>query len=150
MKLRGLKYKLLLQMMPVVIVIFLLCIGYIIFSLRKQAIADNEKLAFSYVEEVANEVKARMNEDIGLSRAIANAAATYVDSSGVARENFIKGMLSGIVEGDDRYHSAWLSVELKYFEPTWDRPYGRKRYTFYQKGEPAIDSANLQGDLKGK
>ncbi|UII34876.1 GAF domain-containing protein [Fulvivirga ulvae] len=149
MKLRGLKYKLLLQIMPVVTVIFLACIGYIIFSLRQQAIEDNEKLAFSYVEEVANEVKARMNEDIGLSRAIANAAAVYKDSLGIVRENFIKGMLSGVVEGEDSYHSAWLSIELSHFEPTWNLPYGRKRYTFYHQGPPAIDSANLKGDLRG-
>ncbi|ELR70319.1 hypothetical protein C900_04004 [Fulvivirga imtechensis AK7] len=135
--------------MPVVILVFLACIGFIVVTLRSQAIEDNEKLAFSYVENLANEVKARLNEDIGLSRAIASSVVPYKDSTGVARENFIKGMLSGIIQTEERYHSAWLSVELQHFEPTWDKAYGRKRYTFYHTGSPAIDSANLEGDLKG-
>lgn len=135
--------------MPVIILVFLACIGYIVFTLRDRAIQDNEKLAFSYVENVANEVKARLNEDIGLSRAIASAVIPYKDSAEHVRDAFVEGMLSGIINTGDRYHSAWLSLELNHFDPSWDKPYGRKRFTFYHTGEPAIDFANLEGDLRG-
>jgi methyl-accepting chemotaxis protein len=50
---------------------------------------------------------------------------------------------------DKRYLSTWLSLELSAINNEWDKPYGRKRYTFYQAGDPVVDSINLTGDVAG-
>lgn len=150
MKILGkIKGKLIFYISIIVVFTYLLSIGFTIVNSRNKAIKDAEKLVESVLKENANGVKARLNEDLGLARSLANTIVKFKDYPDSVRSIVIKNVLEGALDGNERYHNSWLSLELSFFDPDWELPYGRQRYTYYQEGEPVLDRKNLDGDDTG-
>ncbi|MDN5200087.1 GAF domain-containing protein [Fulvivirgaceae bacterium BMA10] len=147
---KKIRTKLMLLITIVSLVTYILCISYVIIKFRQKAVEKAKDLAHSYTIQNANEAKSQLNKDLGMARAIASTIALYQNDSVLLRETTIDKILTSVLYEDERYYSTWVSLELNAFEPSWGKPYGRKRFTYYRVGgEPSIDSVNLDGDLIG-
>jgi len=145
----SIRKKLVLYTLPALAIIYILSVSAITVSLRKKAIEDAYNLAQGYIFRAANDVKASLNEDLGVAGAMAYSLAQLEDDSVEARESIVEKVLNGVLKNKQKYYSTWASLELAAYDPTWGKTYGRKRFTYYKQGNPIIDSVNIQGDEPG-
>lgn len=142
------RYKLFI-LVAIIVVTYGLAVAFIVANFREKLTDDAKQLTMSYLNENASTARTIINSDFEIARTIANTLANTVDFETSNREALTAKVLEGTVRQNPRYLSAWLSMELSAVDPSWDRPFGRKRYTYYQSGAPVFDTINQTGDVVG-
>ncbi|HOA09043.1 MAG: GAF domain-containing protein [Bacteroidales bacterium] len=150
MKVRlKLRSKLLLSVLSTAIVVFLVSFGYLTNKLEDITLRS----AFRYVDattrEHSNAVKANFDEEMGMARAMAQGFQNYKDLNYEEINKNSLRVLQGIAVNNPQFLSVWASWELNSIDRTWDKPYGRVRYTyFWENGalKYVEDRVNLTGD----
>ncbi len=146
MKLRS---KLLIALLAVSVVIYVMTIGYFSYSLRKHSIQEAKSLADTYAEQKANEVKSRLNEDMGIARSMAQSLKNIQKIPYEIRGRVESEVLGEVLKGNPQYDGTWLSWELSTVDSLWTLPYGRKRITYFKEGGNLvqdIDTLDTAGD----
>jgi methyl-accepting chemotaxis protein len=146
---RGIRFKLLFYIGITSLVLYVIVFGYLIFNSRSLSLDLSENVIKQYAWRNANHTKAIINRDLGIAQGMAASVNQYMDQDSSLRETAITHLLNSVLSLDKRYYASWLSLELKNIDSSWTQPYGRKRYTFYQKGDPVIERINLEGDDPG-
>ncbi|MCC5920421.1 MAG: GAF domain-containing protein [Cyclobacteriaceae bacterium] len=145
----SIKQKLLFIIVGIVMITYISSMTYLLLSLRSQTLTEAKKLSESYTTQIAEEVSTTFNKDLGVVKGLARLYEQYTDDQTPNRLELIHRGMKGAASIDDRYYSAWISLELEYFDSAYFKPHGRYRYTHYQVGPPVTDTLNLDGDDVG-
>src|SRR5688500_2628035 len=86
-----------------------------------------------------------LKADFEIARTICATVVSSLNMAAEAREDLTGRLLSSAARQNSRYLSTWVSIELFAIDSTWQKPYGRKRYTYYQSGDPVFDTVNVDG-----
>lgn len=131
---------------------YAITITYFSIELRKNGLSEGKKLADSAIKEKANEVKARLLEDLVISRTMGSILANYVDFDEETRKRMQKELLTQVLKDNPKYESVWVSWELQAIDTDWDKPFGRERTSYFivndslRLQETRLD---LDGDVEG-
>ncbi len=146
------RQKMMLLILGVTLFTYVATIAYFSISIRDNGLREGRKLASAIVLQKANEVKSRLAEDVATARTMASIIKNYVAFDPVTRRQQQFELLTSVLLENPKYQSTWLSWELRTIDPTWDKPYGRQRSTYYVKDgsvNATIDRVDLDGDVEG-
>jgi methyl-accepting chemotaxis protein len=136
-------------LVAIIITTYGLAVGFILINFKNKLTEDAKDLTTAQLDKNANSAGAIISGDFQIARTLASTLAATVNMETVVREDVTSKILDAAVKQDKRYLSAWLSMELSAIDPGWSKPFGRKRYTYYQSGEPTFDTVNRDGDVEG-
>jgi methyl-accepting chemotaxis protein len=142
--------KLLLSVIAIASVVFLLSIGYLTNELSKKSLKDAYRIADATARENANLIKASLNSEMGMARAMTQSISHYKELSEKQRIDLTKKILGNIAAQNPDFLSVWCSWELGYIDPTWKKPFGRVSYTYYRENgnlQYTEESKNTDGDI---
>ncbi|WP_420578213.1 methyl-accepting chemotaxis protein [Ekhidna sp.] len=135
--------KMMLFILGLTVIIYVITIGYISYNLRKNAIAEAEKLADSYAKQKAGEIKSIIDEDLAVARIMAKAVEEYTYLPDAQRNELRKTFLEKVLKLYPKYDATWMSWELRFIDPNWDKTYGRERFNSYMEGDKIKSSMEL-------
>lgn len=115
---------------------------------------DAYKTANTSAQAYSNLIKADMNTEMNMVRALAQSATyTKADLTEDQKLDVIKRILYNIVKDNPQINSIAASYELSYLDPNWTKTFGRVRYTYFRQQndniEWVIDTLNTNGDKIG-
>lgn len=150
MKLRmKLRSKLLLSVLLVATVVFLVSISYLTTKLETITLRNAFKYVDATTAEYSNKIKAGLDSEIGMARSMAQSFTNFEDLSKDELRSSIVRMIKGVTLQNPDFLSTWVSWQLKYYDESWDKPYGRQRYTYYwENGKMRFvdEKLNLDGE----
>lgn len=141
--------KMMIFIVGVTVLIYIISLGYISFQLRANAIDEAQKLADSYAQQKANEIKAILDEDMAVARSMADIIKDYTSMKRPLRDTLRKKLMVNILKQYPKYDATWMSWQLWAIEDGYDKPYGRERKNYYMRDGKLNSSgelANLDGD----
>ncbi len=125
---------------------------YVGISINKMARDQAELFADNIAEKYSKEVESKLNFEMGYSKAIANFLNDYnkFDDSlrVVLHDHFL---LSG-AKANKQWTSLWSSVEYRFIDSTYNKPYGRKsRLTTNENGKYVLSyfDKDMDGEKVG-
>lgn len=133
----------------VIAIIYVLTVGYITLSLRSEAIEEGWKLVNTAAHQKAREIETVLNEDIAVARTMATAMKAIVNLPEKQRIQARRDIMVDVLKSNPKYEAVWMSFELWTIDPSWTKPYGRERATYYLKGDEIqehIRLGNIDGD----
>jgi methyl-accepting chemotaxis protein len=133
----------------VVILAYSLVVGLILTNFQNQLIDGATDLTMANLRGNASNAAMVLKADFAIARTIAATITSSLNTPTAAREDLTGRILSSTANQSSRYLSTWASLELFIIDSTWQKPYGRKRYTYYQSGDPVVDTVNMEGDNIG-
>lgn len=142
------KQKMMFFILGLTVVIYSITLGYTIYSLRKDAITEAKKLADTYASDKANDIKAKLDEDMAITRAMTLIVQDYVYLPEAEREELQLQLMKNILREHPRYEAVWMSWQLQYIDSAWQNEYGRLSINCYwDNGE--IKTSQERKDLTG-
>ena len=144
--------KMMLYILGTSVVIYVITLGYIGFNLREKAIIEAKKLADSYAYQKANNIKATLNEDMAIARAMAAVVRDYTFLPTNQRDSLRNSLMINVFKEYPKYDAVWMSWELSFIDPDWTKSYGRERVNYYMRAGTLNSSrelANTDGDIEG-
>lgn len=152
-KLRKLKIrqKMMLYIMGATTLIYVGLFSYVGVNLKEKSLDEAIKLADSYAMQKANDINARMQEDLSIARSMAVILADYADLPTDTRFQMQKSLMTSILKKYREYDAIWLNWELSAIDPEWSAPYGRRRITYFWKDgviQETLETIDTNGDDK--
>ncbi len=130
------------------VVIYSITLGYTIYSLRKEAVKEAHKLADTYASDKANDIKAKLDEDMAIARSMALIVQDYVDLPSEQRIRLQSQVMESILREHPKYEAVWLSWQLQYIDSTWQNEHGRLSiYCYWDYGK--IKTSQERKELDG-
>ncbi|MFC2086408.1 GAF domain-containing protein, partial [Bacteroidota bacterium] len=117
--------KLLLYIISTSIVIFLITVGYIEFKSSRMAFDDAKSIAAKTAKEYAAKIEKDFNNDLMVTRTLAEAFQVYKNFNNEEWQSMIKEIYHYIFETHPNYYAIWDSWELNKIDSTYNKPYGR-------------------------
>ena len=111
----GLNAKMNLYILSVVLLLFVLSFGYVLFSYRQSSIAASKELAWNKSSDIANQVKGYLDNSLQITRTIGNSLVA-LRSNGNANRDDVNNMLKQVLEKNDYVLSAWTIWEPNAFD----------------------------------
>lgn len=144
----------LLYIMGAAALLYIGIFSYVGSRLKEESKKEAIKLADLNAMQKANNINARMMEDMSVARSLAIILGDYADLSTDSRDSMVKSMLTNFLKKYPVYNAIWVNWELNAIDPAWQLPYGRQRVTFFRKGDQFgetveildTDGSNLVGD----
>ncbi len=141
--------KMMLFILGLTVIIYIITLGYISYNLRLNAISEAEKLADSYAGQKASTIKAIIDEDLSVARVMAQAVEEYTYMPDEQRNELRKTFLEKVLRQYPKYDATWMSWQLEFIDPNWDKSYGRERFNSYMDGNEVKSSLEL-AELDGR
>lgn len=141
--------KMMLFILGLTVIIYVITLGYISYNLRDNAISEAEKLADSYAMQKANDIKTIIDEDLAVARIMAQAVEEYTYMPDAQRNEIRKTFLEKVLQQYPKYDATWMSWQLEFIDPNWDKSYGRERFNSYMDGNEIKSSLEL-AELDGR
>ncbi|MEP1032340.1 methyl-accepting chemotaxis protein [Ekhidna sp.] len=141
--------KMMLFILGLTVIIYVITLGYISYNLRGNAISEAEKLADSYAMQKANVIKTIIDEDLAVARIMAEAVEEYTYMPDAQRNELRKTFLEKVLKMYPKYDATWMSWQLEFIDPNWDKSYGRERFNSYMDGDEIKSSLEL-AELDGR
>ncbi len=141
--------KMMVFILGITVLIYIITLGYISYNLRNNAITEAEKLADSYAQKKANTIKAIIDEDLAVARIMADAVEEYTYMPDEQRNDLRKTFLEKVLLRYPKYDATWMSWQLEFIDPNWDKSYGRERFNSYMDGDEVKSSLEL-AELDGR
>ena len=149
----NLKTKMLVYILSASLVIYVLALGYVSLRLKNIAFDNAKELTNTYAKEYANYVKADLNVDMNMTRALAQVSKIYKNLPPDQMKDILNEMIDHLIKENPDFLSTWYNWELSAIWPDWEKPHGRLRITYYRIGneirykEEIIDT--IPGFTKG-
>ena len=142
--------KILLLIESTIVIIFAIAIGYISLSSKKMALEDAKKITNSHARENANLIKADLEKDMGIARALSYSFLSYENIPREQRKEIYSNILKNTFIENPIFLAVWASFELEtYGEETYDKTYGRERFEIYSSNNKIVvskEKLNMSGD----
>lgn len=111
----------------------ILAVGYITYKLKTNALTDAKDKIDAIAREKANSVKADLDIDMIMSRALAQALETFADQPFSEWKEQQNEILENIIRKNPEFVSVWSNWELSVIRSDYDKPDGRIRLTYYRQ-----------------
>lgn len=142
------KKKMMIFILGLTVAIYSITLGYTIYSLRKDAIKEAKILADTYASDKANDIKAKLDEDMAITRAMSLIMQDYVSLPTELREDLQFRLMSNVLQKYPKYEAIWMSWQLQHIDSEWYKEYGRLSINCYwDNGE--IKTSEEMKDLDG-
>ena len=142
------KKKMMVFILGLTVAIYSITLGYTIYSLRKDAIKEAKKLADTYASDKANDIKAKLDEDMAITRAMTLIMQDYVSLPTEQREDLQFRLMRNILREYPKYEAVWMSWQLQFIDSEWYKEYGRLSInSYWDNGE--IKTSQEKKDLEG-
>ncbi|MTI39483.1 GAF domain-containing protein [Fulvivirga lutimaris] len=125
------KKKMIIFILGLTVIIYSVTLGYTIYNLRSDAINEAKKLADTYASDKANDIKAKLDEDMAITRAMALIVQDYVTLPTNEREEMQFRLMKNILAEYPKYEAVWMSWQLQYIDTAWTNNYGRLSINCY-------------------
>ncbi|MEO9871854.1 methyl-accepting chemotaxis protein [Ekhidna sp.] len=135
--------KMMLFILGITVVIYVVTLGYISYNLRSNAITEAQKLADSYAQIKADDIKNIIDEDLAVARVMAKAVEDHTFLPEEQRKNSRKKFLDKILLLYPKYDATWMSLEYRFIDPEWNKNYGRERFNSYLENNQVKSSTEL-------
>ena len=142
------KKKMMFFILGLTILIYSITIGYTIYNLRDEAIKEAKKLADTYASDKSNDIKAKLDEDMAITRAMTLIMQDYVDLPTDQREDLQFRLMKSILKEYPKYEAVWMSWQLQYIDTAWTKEYGRLSINCYWDNG-VIKTSQEKKDLTG-
>jgi len=130
--------------------IYIISVGYISINLKNSTIRDAKLLADAYSRQYSNFAKADLNSDFDISRTIAQSYYGYKNIPDSLRKEIYNEILKNVAENNPQFVSVWSCWEISAWDSSWDKDYGRYRFTYYRKNgqlyKKPEETLNTEGD----
>lgn len=139
----------LLSVIIIASIVFISSIGYLTSNLKDKSLKDAFKLADAVARENANIIRSSLNIEMGMARSFANSFHNFRSIPERDRESISKLFLNGIAVENPDFLSVWISWEKNALDKTWQKSYGRDRFTYYRENgelKYKMDIKNYEGD----
>ncbi|MGM0550195.1 MAG: GAF domain-containing protein [Bacteroidota bacterium] len=127
----NLKAKMLLNILVLSSIIYAIALGYVSYRMNTIAFSQAKELTKTYSRAYANQVKADLNNEMSMSRALAHTLEEYAAFPEEKRKEITVAILENVAARNPDIMATWLSLELSFIDSLWEQPYGRERITFY-------------------
>jgi methyl-accepting chemotaxis protein len=142
------KKKMMIFILGLTVAIYSITLGYTIYSLRKDAIKEAKNLADTYASDKANDIKAKLDEDMAITRAMALIMQDYVSFPTEQRKDLQFRLMRNVLAKYPKYEAIWMSWQLQYIDSEWYKEYGRLSINCYwDNGE--IKTSEEMKDVDG-
>jgi len=142
------KKKMMIFILGLTVAIYSITLGFTIYSLRKDAIKEAKKLADTYASDKANDIKAKLDEDMAITRAMSLIMQDYVSLPTEQREDLQFRLMKNVLQKYPKYEAIWMSWQLQYIDSEWYKEYGRLSInSYWDNGE--IKTSQEKKDLEG-
>ncbi|MEE4197330.1 MAG: GAF domain-containing protein [Bacteroidales bacterium] len=145
----NLKTKMLVYILTASSIIYALALGYVSLKLNNIAFNNAKELTDTYAREYANYVKADLNVDMNMTRALAQVSKGYKNLDPQNRKEIQKEMLLHLIKDNPNFLSTWYNWELSAIWPDWDKPHGRLRLTYYRMGGQILYKEEILDTVPG-
>jgi methyl-accepting chemotaxis protein len=142
------KKKMMIFILGLTVAIYSITMGYTIYSLRKDAIVEAKKLADTYASDKANDIKAKLDEDMAITRAMSLIMQDYISLPKEQREDLQFRLMKNVLEKYPKYEAIWMSWQLQYIDSEWYKEYGRLSINSYWDNG-VIKTSQEKKDLEG-
>lgn len=131
MKIRN---KILLFVLTGTLIVFVAAFSFLAFQNKATILKESKKIVENKALEAANFVTAKFDNDMGASRALANAFIYHrnIDSLEEKAEIFLE-MEKHVTDANPDYISVWSSWQLSEFDPKWGDNPGRVSISAFRK-----------------
>lgn len=123
-----------LYIMGATALLYIVIFSYVGIRLNDESLKESIRLADSYAVQKANDINARMQEDLSITRSMAIILSDYAHLPADTRYEMQKSLMTSILKRYKGYDAIWMNWELGAIDPEWNLPYGRKRITYFRKG----------------
>lgn len=147
-----LNYRLLISILSVTVIVFMITFFYIGYKIKPILRNDVERIADAYAGQYANLVRSFLTEEMHISKTMAYQFETMGDLSGEQKIASSLKLQEKIFSEHLDYRSVWMSWELQFLDPNWQKPFGRIRINLHGKGGKntvQFDTLNANGDDLG-
>ena len=134
----GINSKMILLILSITISIYAISMAYMMISLKRISMRDAQKIADTYAREYANLAGSNFNVDMDISRALSQAYLGYKNLQPEQRLTFYNEILKNVLERNQNFLSTWLIWEIGAIDPTYTKPHGRARFTYYRNQQQDI------------
>ncbi len=144
----AIKKKMMIFILGLTVSIYGITFGYTIYSLRQDAISQAKILSDTYASDKANNIKAKLDEDMAITRAMTLIMQDYILLPTEQREELQYQLMKDILREYPKYEAVWMSWQLQYIDSAWYKEYGRLSInSYWDNGE--IKTSEEKKDLEG-
>lgn len=132
--------------------IYIVTLAYVSIGFYKRSVREAKEQIDIYTRNKANQIAAALNEDMGISRSLAQTLSAHIDDSEEDRYNYTKSMLSNVLKGNSKYISTWVSWEYNFVKEGWPNPFGRQLLIYSNPNGNIIETKkerDINGDVEG-
>ncbi len=129
------KKKMLFLILGLTVTIYVISFSYAGYTLRTGAIAEVKKVTDSYAKEKALDVKATMDEDMTVSRIMAEAVKNMTFLPKEQRLAMRKKFFDNVLRLYPKYDATWMSWHLEVIDSNYNESSGRERYHSYWEND---------------
>jgi PAS domain S-box-containing protein len=108
-------------------------VGYLVIKLSKISLREAYEKADIIARESANLVRTSLNHDMDISRTMVHAMSNFREIPESQRADVFTSMIYGIAIENPSILSIWGSWELNALDKSYNKPFGRQRYTYYRE-----------------
>lgn len=144
----NIRQKMLLLILGVTILVYVVTLGYIAFSWRKNAIADAERLTDTSALQKANRVHSQFESYLGVSRTMAAMANDLGSLPTEERFREQDRILRQIQVNMKEFATVWISWDMQAIDPAWPTSHGRERNVYIYAEDELItihDTTDIEG-----
>ncbi len=132
MKNMSIKSKMLIYILSISALIYIAAVGYISLQLKNNALQEAQDKIDAMAKEYAYYTETELNVDMDMSRALAQTLETFADQPIDQWRGQQDEILKNIIRKNPNFLAVWSIWELKDIRPSWDKPFGRMRLTYYR------------------
>ena len=126
----GIKQKMLILILGITLVIYVATVGYIAFSLRKNAINEAKKLADTAALQKANLINSKFERFLSISRTIEALVKNKNTATPDDRLAYQSNILQNILMYTPGLETIWISWDMESLDPLWPYNHGRERHVY--------------------
>ena len=130
MKIRS---KLMVSILLITSIAYAITVGYLIIRLHNISLREAYEKADLNAKERANMVRSLINQDMDISRTMAHSFSEYQNIDPNDRAELFKKVIKGIADNNPEILSVWGSWEISAIDTSYQKPFGRYRYTYYKE-----------------
>ncbi|MBN1988670.1 MAG: GAF domain-containing protein [Bacteroidales bacterium] len=141
--------KLVLSVLFITAIAFAASVGYMALNLKNISLSKAREIANVQAKESANLVQSSLNGDLELTRGLTQSFQQFKQIPYQNREQNLIRAIQGVSINNPKYISVWINMEINAIDSTYQKDYGRRRYTYYRENghvKYKYEELNLNGD----
>lgn len=124
-KTRSLQSKMVSYIIPMILLIFVLIIGYVTNKSRVVLLEDTRKRTDAVAEKFANNISMQLNNDANLTKGVAESLVSMEFTDDSIRYDVLESIIKNVMSNHPDFVSFWVNFELNFTDDTYNKSHGR-------------------------